>query len=414
MDRRTTNQEIAATLGRTAAAGALYTTPVVTVLLSSMSFGFALSTFYLLPKYLLVRLQASAFEIGVITSVFGLATVAATPLLAVWIGVISRRRLIVAGSLAMSLSSAAFILIKELGIALILLRALQGFGFAVVFTAVTALVSELAPVRRMSEALGLAGASMLIMNAVAPPLMEGLARSAGWNAVFATASVSALFAAGLALLIEEEQTTREANAGPGVLREFVGRARTKHYAYIIAALGAAFGAMFTFAQPFAMELGRQEVGGFFFAYASTAIALRLFFGGLPDRLGRYPTAVLAINLYTLAVMASSAMKPDLLEMAGVALGIAHGVFFPAFNGMMMASVPSWERGRVMAVFTASFYGGLSAGVLIFGVVAELLGYAAVFLAAGATTFAAGGLLVLSPEFRNEAYRPLPSEQGAEW
>ena len=60
-----------------------------------------------------------------------------------------------------------------------------------------------------------------------------------------------------------------------------------------------------------------------------------------------------------------------------------------------------ERGKILAVFTAAFYGGLACGVLVLGFVAELAGYPPVFVATAALTAAAGALLVFSGEFGDE-------------
>ena len=57
-------------------------------------------------------------------------------------------------------------------------------------------------------------------------------------------------------------------------------------AVVAAVWGAAFGAMFTFSQPFALELGITRVRGFFIAYTAAALFSRLGIGGLADRVGR--------------------------------------------------------------------------------------------------------------------------------
>ena len=54
----------------------------------------------------------------------------------------------------------------------------------------------------------------------------------------------------------------------------------------ISLVGVALGAMFTFHQPFALELGMTRVRSFFVAYAIAAVVMRVGFGSLIDRAGR--------------------------------------------------------------------------------------------------------------------------------
>lgn len=380
----------------------LYAGNMLRALGGSSAFGFALASFYLLPKFLVDDLGASAADIGLVTAAFGCSTVAGAPLIGAWVDRVARRYLICVASLVMACASLGFVAIEELGPAIFLLRVVQGVCFAVVLTSVGALVTELSPPERLSEALGLAGASMLVMSAVAPPVVEPLAAAAGWRPVFCVASAAAALGAALALTVREpcRAPVGRGQAASG-LRALFRRRRIRHYAIITAAIGAAFGVMFTFQQPFVMELGRADVGGFFVAYSLVAIGVRVGAGGIADRLGRHRVAVFSINVYTGVVLATAALRPALLEVSGALLGLAHGLFFPAFNALVIGPAPSSERGKTFSVFPGSFYGGLAAGVIGFGFLAERAGYPAVFIGTGSITAAAAALLVLSPEFRGD-------------
>ena len=173
----------------------LYTANLVIALLSSCAFGFALATFNLLPKYLITELGASASEVGMIMSIFGIATVVGAPFAGVCVDRLPRRHLIALGSVGMMLTSLGFVVFCDVIVAVYALRAAQGLCFAAVFTATGALVTDIVPPARLSQGLGLAGASMLIMSAVAPPIIEPLAVVAGWPSVFFVAAVTAAIAA---------------------------------------------------------------------------------------------------------------------------------------------------------------------------------------------------------------------------
>jgi len=379
----------------------LYTPELVAALCAGSAFGFATSVFYLLPKFL-TELGADSTQIGAATTVFGLATVAATPLLALWIDSVDRVRMLRAGAVLMLLSSLAFVRVDAFDGLFIGLRAVQGCAFALFFTALTAIVTDIAPARRLSEALGAAGASMLTMNAVAPAIAEPLAASHGWDAAFLSAAVASLATLAILTMVRGRAPTSKGPDFAG-LGSVLVQARTVHYVLVTAAVGAAFGVMFTFPQPYALELGAVSVRGFFIAYSTFALGARLVFGRASDRLGRHRVAVFALNLYTLVVLSAAGLTPGLLEPIGALLGVAHGLFFPAFNAIVLVGARPCERGKLATVFTGAFYGGLALGALPFGWIAEAAGYPAVFVGAAAMTFAAGGLLVFS--------RPLSAEGG---
>jgi MFS family permease len=89
-----------------------------------------------------------------------------------------------------------------------------------------------------------------------------------------------------------------------------------------------------------------------------------------------------------------------LAALGGALGLAHGVFYPAFNAVAVEDCGPRERGKVMALYQAAFQLGGAAGPLALGLLAERWGYPPVFAAAAACLALAFWLLARSPEGRS--------------
>ncbi len=411
-------------------------TDAVLVLVVASTWGFAFSTFYLLPTFLVQELGAGPAEIGFVVGILGVSTVAFTVLAAEWIDRLPRRHAMALGALAMAVAAIGFTRVHTLGLAVEILRVLQGISYALVVTSVGTLMAELVPHERLSQALGLSGASMLVMNAVAPAVAEPLAATVGWRPVFLLAALAALVSTALALRIREREPAAAAGRGGegrrmahraadgqriagrssrGVPRRAVAAATAlasrngllvllrgrlaRQYAIILTLSGAAFGTVFTFQQPYALALGRERVGGFFVAYAAAAILVRVGFGHVPDRFGRYRVALAALVLYAAVVLAMAAMRPGLLEVFGAIFGLAHGVFYPAINALALIATPPHERGRIVAIFTGSFSLGLWAGPTGLGVVAARFGYPAAFVVASAGTVAAAIILYRSRELR---------------
>src|SRR6185295_9179410 len=97
--------------------------------------GFAICTFYLLPKFLTTELHATPSEIGLASAAYGVAGTLAVPLLAVLLDRVSPRTLLLAACAVLAGAAFAFVWVDRVGPLLLLLRAAQGFGWAVLFTA---------------------------------------------------------------------------------------------------------------------------------------------------------------------------------------------------------------------------------------------------------------------------------------
>ncbi len=375
-----------------------FTADLARVLGAASVWGFAFSTFYLLPKFLAQELGAGPSEIGFTVGVFSVATVFATPFAGWVVDRHPRRYAITAGAIVMAVAAAGFVGVRRLGPFLDLLRVLQGLSYALVVTAVGALVADVAPRERLNQALGLSGASMLVMNAVAPAVAEPLAVAAGWPAVFALAAVAAAAAAALAVRVHEPASPPAvaSKAGMGAL---LAQPIARHYGLVVALNGATFGAVFTFEPAYALLLGRERVGGFFIAYAGAAILVRLVFGGVPARIGSYRVARASLVLYAAVGLGLAGAGASWLEPLGALFGLAHGLFYPAVNALAVTAVRPHERGRMIAIFTGAFAAGLSVGSTALGPLAVWGGYPAVFVAAAGGTVVAFVVLVTSPALR---------------
>ncbi len=375
------------------------------VLVVASTWGFAFSSTYLLPKFLDQRLGATPSEIGLAVGLFGWATVAIAPHAGALLDRWSVRRVMVVGALGTAFASFGLALVSEVGPLLYLLRFAQAYAHALAFTAVGVAVASLAPPERLSQALGLSGASMLVMNALSPAVLEPIADRFGWPMTFTVAGGVALVSCLLGLRLPAIRVESET---PSRLRpsffELLRLPLARDFALISAIAGLAFGTMVTFEPPLALSLGRTQVRGFFIAYAVGAISMRLGVGHLPDRLGRHRVAVATFALYALVVASVGFAPVWLLEVAGLGFGIAHGLFYPSLNAIAVTGVAPEEQGRILALFTGAFYLGF-AGPSLLGPLAEAAGYRAVFWLVAAVTAAGVVKLARSQALGGRAWRP---------
>jgi len=353
------------------------------------AFGFAFSAFFLLPKYLTTELDAGPQAIGQVTAIAMVAGVVVVPFLAPLLDRRRRRPFVLGGSLLMAAAAVGFVWVDAVGPYVMVLRSVQGLAFTMVFSAVVTLVTDLSPPARLGRAIGWCGVAMLVTNAIAPLVMEPLAEQHGWTPAFVFAGGAAVVASGLSLLI------REAPPAPREVVPAVSALRSARVgvALVASALaGAAFGAMFTFTQPFALSLGATRVAGFFGGFTVAALVVRISLGGLVDRFGRRRISFVTLLAYTVVVMATAALTPGRLAVFGAAFGVAHGLMYPALSAFSLEGVDRRQRGTVVTYFSGAFNAGVAVSVIVLGLVAEAHGYPPIFIGAGVLSLIAAAAL----------------------
>jgi len=365
----------------------------VLVLCVQFCFGLSYSTFFLLPKFLAWQFHAHADAIGAVAATALLASVLASPWTGAWLDSGSRRPFIAYGALVNGLCGCGFALVHAVSWPIFALRIVHGVSYALVFNGIVTLAADLAPPKKLGQAIGLCGAASIVSNAIAPSIAEPVADTHGWGWVFLLAGGAALVAALLSLGIREPKHAllfaSEAEGTPSKSALSLLREPERIGAFVCsAANGAAFGAMFTFTQPFALSLGASKVSAFFIGYTLIALSVRLFLGGWADAWGRRRVALAALVAYGLVAALTSQLRPNLLFASGAGLGLAHGLLYPSLNALAAEGVPRARRGAVMSYFFGCFGAGSALWVLASGVVAKAHGYPVVFLATGLLTWVA--------------------------
>jgi len=374
----------------------LFTRSFVALLAAQASFGFSFSAFFLLPKYMSTELAAGPAEIGRVTAIFYLAALLLQPLMGSIVDRRGRRRFLTAGALLMAPACAGFVFVESLGPLIYVLRTVQGIAFAMAFVAGSALAVDEAPPDRLALALGIFGLTMLSNNALAPVLVEEIAQRRGWEPAFLLAAGAALLSAVLSLRVRD-RVQRESSVEMPRLRDVILRPGARRVGVVVALAGAVFGAMFTFPQPFALELGMERVRGMFIAYTAAAVVARLGLGPFADRWGRRRVSLVALVLYFVGAASAAALGQLGLALVGAVFGLAHGLFYPTFNALAVQDIGENERGKAMALFNCTFNVGYAVGVFGLGLLAEVAGYPPVFGVASAIAAVAFVVLASGPE-----------------
>ena len=340
----------------------LLTGPFLRLLALQAAYGFSFSMFFLLPKYLATA-GAPPSRIGFVMAGFGVACVLTIPFLHGIVAALGRRGALMAATISLAIAAAAFAVIAPVGAGAIFLRASEGVTWTIMFSTALTLTAEMAPLGRLAQAIGLAGAASLIMNAVAPAIGEPIA----------------------------DRFAAQTGVADGADDDIAARANRLRMYVVFALAGFAFSVLFTFLAPFALDHGVRVISTFFIAYTGSALTLRVLGGRLADRLGHRTIAAYALLLYGLVVASTGLRGPHRLALLGIGFGLAHGAAFPAMMALLINSAPARKRPRVLGLANGAMSVGISA-VFPAGTVVARLGYPAVFAIAGGLV-AASSLLV---------------------
>lgn len=362
------------------------------LLLAQAGFGFAHSSFLMLPKFLATELDAGPDEIGMVVAVSAISVVCFLFPAGSMVDRHGRKHFLTAGTLLMAVSSAGYLAVHEIGVYLYALRLLQSLAFAYAYAAGAALCVDAAPQDRLGQAIGLFGLAYVVMGAFAPASVEAIVEVHGWDAAFCLASGAATLCGVLSSFIREEPIDRT-NLAHAPLLSIVGSPRMRRAGLVIGLLGIAFGCAFNFYQPYALHLGLVDLRDFFIGTSVAAASCRLGLGPFIDRIGLRRVSLASLTLYGFMIFSMTWLDDLGLLTIGLGIGVAHGLFYPAYTAIVLADCPAAERGRRMATIQAGLNIGIATSGIVLGWIAASWGYPLIFQISTAALFVAGLLIV---------------------
>ncbi len=348
-----------------------------------------------LPLYAKGPLESGAVGVGLAVGSLSVTAVVFQPIAGRVGDRRGRRILVIAGSLIVAGSVAAYTLADVLAV-LVGLRLVTGIGEALIFVGAATIVTDIAPEERRGEAISIYSLGLWSGLALGPFLGELVLGDGRYDAVWLTAAGFALAAALLGFALPE---TRPAHTGPRNERLLHPASLRPGLVLIASVFG--FAGFSAFVALYARELGLDGAAPAFLLFSLVVVAIRIFGRQIPDRLGPKRASATALALLAIGLMTIGLWnEPAGLYAGTVVFAAGQALAFPALLLLAVAGTPPSERSSVVGTFTACADTGFAIGALALGGVAAAAGYDGVFLAGALASVAGAFLLARVP-------RPVP-------
>ena len=330
-----------------------------------------------LPGFL-QQLGAGETQIGIIMATQALGAILAWPFVGRGMDLYGRRLVMLAGSALFLVVIALYLLIDALGPFVYAVRLLDGVAHSMWYTALFTYGADLVPAARRTQGLAIFGVAGLVTIGLGAQFGDVILAHADYRELFLWALGCAALGVLLCLPLREVYVR---TAGPPPRGIFAAAAQPDLRPVWLAAAAffVSLGALFTFMKTFVAAADVGSVGSFFTAYAAIAIALRLFFGWIPDRVGTRRMLGVALALcaagFTLLSLAETSAH---VVTAGLVAGAGHGYAYPVLFSLVVERAQPRERGSAMTFYTTIDLVGLLLAGPIVGYLIELAGYGTAF------------------------------------
>lgn len=393
-EQRRLNREQAAELIQRAAAR-----PSTSVVRQLLPFSFAGFSGFLaigipLPVLSLQTENALGFgsiAVGIVVGSQSLATLASRQFAGRMCDERGPKRTTLLGLLAASLSGLLYVISNSLlahpALALSVLmagRLMLGLGESLFITAIASWSVAVVGAQNAGRAMAWSGISMYAAIAIGAPIGVFINGQIGFGGIGACAILLPLVAAAVAAFWTDVPVARSPRAS---YIKIIAKIWTPGLGMALASSGV--GTIAAFLALLYQNNDWPNSGFALTGFGSSYILVRLIFGGLPDRIGGYPSAVISLLVETAGLIVIwLAQSPELALAGAILTGAGYSLVFPSLGVEALKLASAESRGIVLGAYLACFDFGLAIAGPAAGLVATNYGLPLVFPAASVATILA--------------------------
>ena len=347
----------------------------------------------LLPLYLSEHFGATKDVIGLVLSGYTVTALVMRPFSGYLVDSFPRKTVLMVSFAAFAIFFAGYLAASTL-LLFTIVRTLHGGPFGALTVANSTVAIDVLPSSRRTEGIGYYGLSNNLAMAIAPTVGIFVYRYTHsfellfWIAL--TVAVAGLTVDSTITIPAKELVQDKTKLS--LDRFFLVRG------WLLGLNMVAFGFCFGVLSNYLAIYGKEVMGitggtGTYFMLCSVGLILSRLQGGRALRQGRVTHnaasgMVISLVGYTLFILVPNMVG---YYTSALLIGLGNGHMWPAFQNMTISVAPNNQRGTANSTILVSWDVGMGLGILVGGIVAELLGYSAAFWTVAAVN-AAGVLL----------------------
>ncbi|NLM22040.1 MAG: MFS transporter [Peptococcaceae bacterium] len=352
--------------------------------------------FSLLPLYAM-KVGGNNTVAGMMTGVFSLVSLLFRPLFGRMLDLKGRKPVVITGLGIIVLVTFSYNFCFNAS-SLIVIRIIHGAGFSAGTTAISTVVADIVPKKRLAEGIGYFGLSNTLAQALGPLIGLWIIQSSGFNQLFLLTAAISLVSLICALLVKyrkgnlgrenidqkNKQQKQPLSSGAAVLSR-LRNIRIMEPALIAPAAVTLFittsnGAVQTFVAKYALSRGIEDIGVFFTVFAIFTALSRVLAGKLSNRFGLGGVLVLAIVIMLLSQLTLVfAHQLFMFLIAAMCYGLALGFWQPTLNTIFVLFSSPERKGRAIAVFYSSVDIGIGVSAIILGRLSQAFGFPIIYV-----------------------------------
>lgn len=323
-------------------------------------------------RYVREELGGGDFVVGLATTIFFVSAIVARPWAGRMMDRIGRRPFLVPPLAGMAVTTALIAVTSQVWM-VVLIRVVQGAMGSMLYTALAATATDLAPPDKRGAAMARLSVMVYLGFAIGPYVGEFLFGRHHWW-LFAVAGALTAVSAVLAWWMPETKPAAAADAAPpfayAALVRLVARPGVAQFT-----VGFGYACLVAFLTKYSREIGLGPSGGLFITFAICTLVVRAISGPAGDRFGYAVVALPGVALIGVG-LASLALAPAAwVAFPAIALvGVGFGGSFPALTAIAAQEVPEEARGAALGTFLSfNDMGSALAGPLV-GLIGEHAGF----------------------------------------
>ena len=370
----------------------------------------------LLPLYLSEHFGATKDVIGLVLSGYTVTALVMRPFSGFLVDSFPRKTVLMVSFAAFSIFFAGYLAASTL-LLFTIVRTLHGGPFGALTVANSTVAIDVLPSSRRTEGIGYYGLSNNLAMAIAPTVGIFVYKyTQSFELLFWIALIVACVGMAVDGTVKTRCEVRGTRCENSTEVTSVLVSRTSHLVprktisldrfFLVrgwllgvnmVAFGFCFGVLSNYLAIYGKEvMGRTGGTGTYFMLCSVGLILSRLQGGRALRQGRVTHnaatgMVISLVGYTLFILV-----PNMVGYYASALliGLGNGHMWPAFQNMTISVAPNCQRGTANSTILVSWDVGMGLGILVGGVIAELLGYSAAFWTVAAVNAAGVALFFL--------------------